>query len=527
MKKIYATFFIANVLTLSTMVAQTGRVGIGTSTPKTKLDVAGAISTSEQAAPASANININPNISLFRITPQPGLQNNLISASAPADGQLLIIINEDDNDATFAGTIIKANGGANSYVYANSTWRKTGTSEVNNGPAGVTGATGTTGDVGATGVTGISGIAGDVGATGATGATGVTGPVGCTNANSLLKSDGTTATCSQVFDNGTNVGIGTPSPSFALDINSTGGVKVPVGNTSSRPASPVAGVTRFNTDTKALEFYDGTKWVSGNMEQTPVGTIVPFGGGTVPSGWLLCDGASYANSTYPELQASIGCSWGCSGSNFNVPDLRGRFLRGVDGGANNDPDKAGRTAIATGGNVGNLVGSVQGDAIATHTHSVNGTTSSNGAQTTSGESGHTHGIDPPNTSTSTNGNHSHNLWASNHDQNNSSSQGYPYNNVHNTVRTSDRGRSYLVSALDAAGDHAHTVDIGAFTSGGSSGHTHTISDHSHTFSGTSGNPSSGNSNENRPKNANVNYIIKATSSSTTAVVSANIPLRVF
>lgn len=104
----------------------------------------------------------------------------------------------------------------------------------------------------------------------------------------------------------------------------------------------------------------------------PVGTIVAYGGdkNNVPTGWLLCDGASLAKTDYPQLFAAIGGAWGTSGASFNMPDLRGRFLRGVNDGATNDPDGASRTAINTGGNTGNLVGSLQGEAVKSHNHTL-------------------------------------------------------------------------------------------------------------------------------------------------------------
>ena len=114
----------------------------------------------------------------------------------------------------------------------------------------------------------------------------------------------------------------------------------------------------------------------------PLGTIMPFGGDGVLSGWLLCDGSGVSVAGYPALYAAIGDAWGGDGgTNFNLPDLRGRFLRGVDGGAGTDPDAGTRAASNAGGNSGDAVGSVQDDEIGTHDHShSNGTTpSSNGS----------------------------------------------------------------------------------------------------------------------------------------------------
>lgn len=105
--------------------------------------------------------------------------------------------------------------------------------------------------------------------------------------------------------------------------------------------------------------------------EVPAGTIVAFGGTTVPTGWTLCDGSSFTVSSQPGLHAAIGDAFGGDGgTNFNVPDFRGRFLRGVDSAAGNDPDNATRTAMATGGNTGNNVGSVQADEFKSHIHDI-------------------------------------------------------------------------------------------------------------------------------------------------------------
>tara|TARA_R110002153_G_scaffold45498_1_gene128305 strand:+ start:238 stop:1164 length:927 start_codon:yes stop_codon:yes gene_type:complete len=63
---------------------------------------------------------------------------------------------------------------------------------------------------------------------------------------------------------------------------------------------------------------------------TPTGVILPFAGPTAPSDFLLCYGQSLSTSTYADLFAIIGYTYGGSGSSFNVPDLRGRVVGGQD-----------------------------------------------------------------------------------------------------------------------------------------------------------------------------------------------------
>jgi microcystin-dependent protein len=99
---------------------------------------------------------------------------------------------------------------------------------------------------------------------------------------------------------------------------------------------------------------------------TPPGTIVAYGGGTPPAGWLSCDGSVISRTTYATLFAAISINFGGGDgvSTFNIPDLRGRFLRGVDATGTNDPGAALRTAIAVGGNTGAKVGTLQAGATA-------------------------------------------------------------------------------------------------------------------------------------------------------------------
>jgi microcystin-dependent protein len=109
-----------------------------------------------------------------------------------------------------------------------------------------------------------------------------------------------------------------------------------------------------------------------SADGNPSGAIIAFGGISAPSGWLLCDGSAVSRTTYSNLFTAIGTAFGSGdgSTTFNLPDFRGRFMRGLDGTANNDPDKASRSASNIGGNSGNNVGSLQGESFKNHQHSL-------------------------------------------------------------------------------------------------------------------------------------------------------------
>ncbi len=112
----------------------------------------------------------------------------------------------------------------------------------------------------------------------------------------------------------------------------------------------------------------------------PAGTVVAFAGmgNAVPEGWLLCDGRAFPTNAFPRLWAVIGTYWGGSTNQgfFNLPDLRGLFLRGVDfspttgEASGQDPNVSLRTAIKPGGNREREVGSFQSDAFQGHWHHI-------------------------------------------------------------------------------------------------------------------------------------------------------------
>ena len=111
----------------------------------------------------------------------------------------------------------------------------------------------------------------------------------------------------------------------------------------------------------------------------PPGASMPFNTETVPDGWLEEDGSAISRTTYSDLFAVIGTvhGEGDGSTTFNVPDSRGKFVRGWDHGAGNDPGAATRTAAGDGVTTGDHVGTKQADQFKLHAHTVQ-TTGPNG-----------------------------------------------------------------------------------------------------------------------------------------------------
>ncbi len=124
--------------------------------------------------------------------------------------------------------------------------------------------------------------------------------------------------------------------------------------------------TRISAEIKAIK----TQLLSITASSIPSGIVSPFVGTIAPSGFLLCNGAEVSRITYANLFGVMGISHGQGDgtTTFNLPDYRGLFLRGVDSGALNDPDVSLRTASKPGGNAGDTIGSIQGDAVIDHKH---------------------------------------------------------------------------------------------------------------------------------------------------------------
>lgn len=137
-------------------------------------------------------------------------------------------------------------------------------------------------------------------------------------------------------------------------INDNGFIKLPTGITGQRPSNPESGMIRFNSDLDALEGYDGISWSP--IGET-AGAVMYFAMDTAPTGWLKANGAEINRSTYSRLFSAIGTTFGSGdgSTTFNLPDLRGEFIRGLDENRGADPDSR-------------SLGSSQGTALEDHGH---------------------------------------------------------------------------------------------------------------------------------------------------------------
>ncbi len=191
-----------------------------------------------------------------------------------------------------------------------------------------------------------------------------------------------------ILSNG-NLGIGIPVPSEKLHV--AGSVRIEDG-------------TQATGKVLTSDAAGKASWQFGGV---PAGAIMAFDLATCPTGWAAADGTA------------------------GTPDLRGEFVRGLDNGRGVD--------------VGRTLGSIQTEALSSHSHSV----------------------DPPVTNTSLSGSHSHTL---NQLQFSAVDGVNPSDNVRSGGDNNARYTNNVAGAvISTSGNHTHSVDIPAFNSAVSGG----------------------------------------------------------
>jgi microcystin-dependent protein len=105
------------------------------------------------------------------------------------------------------------------------------------------------------------------------------------------------------IDSSGNVGIGTNSPGYKLDVNGT------------------VNATNLLINGSNTSFLN------------PSGSVIAYAGSSAPSGWLMCDGSAVSRAVYAALFAVVGTTYGAGdgSTTFNLPNLVNRFSVGAGG----------------------------------------------------------------------------------------------------------------------------------------------------------------------------------------------------
>jgi hypothetical protein len=175
------------------------------------------------------------------------------------------------------------------------------------------------------------------------------------------------------------------SPTFTGDVvfNSTGSIKIPIGTTAQRPASPANGMVRYNTTESEYEVYKSNAWLildSSGYTYTADFLVIAGGGGG--SGASLAGGGGAGG-----YRTSAGTSGGGASAESALTFVGGTTYTITVG--------AGGSGGANGSNGGNSL--ISGSGLATITSIGGGSGSNNASAGASGGSGGGSGRDSVNT----------------------------------------------------------------------------------------------------------------------------------
>jgi len=178
---------------------------------------------------------------------------------------------------------------------------------------------------------------------------------------------------------------GTAGNGFTIGVKNSGNGLITVDPNLSETIDGGATLA-INSGESTLVYCNGSAWLSvGRSNGVPSGFFGPYGGGTVPAGWLLCDGSAISRTAYASLFSAIGTVYGVGDgtSTFNVPDLRGRVIAGRDDMGGTAAGRLTSTVMTPDGNTAGATGGAQTHVLTTaqmpsHTHSVDAGVDVNG-----------------------------------------------------------------------------------------------------------------------------------------------------
>ena len=161
---------------------------------------------------------------------------------------------------------------------------------------------------------------------------------------------------------GNTAGVHTGAVTGNVTGNATGSSGSCTGNSATATALATARNIQVSGDVTGTASFDGSANI--NIAATlaaqpvPAGSVFNFAASTAPTGYLECSGVAVSRTTYAALFAVTSTTFGVGdgSTTFNLPNLRGEFVRGWDNGRGVDASRA--------------FGSAQADELKAHTHSV-------------------------------------------------------------------------------------------------------------------------------------------------------------
>lgn len=137
------------------------------------------------------------------------------------------------------------------------------------------------------------------------------------------------------------------SGNIAITAAANGGTSAACsGNAATATKLANARTITLGGDAAGSTTFDGSGNVTINVtvsgeKVVPSGTVIYTARNTAPTGYLKANGAAISRTTYAALFAAIGTTYGVGDgtTTFNVPDLRGEFIRALDDGRGVDTSR--------------------------------------------------------------------------------------------------------------------------------------------------------------------------------------------
>ena len=204
----------------------------------------------------------------------------------------------------------------------------------------------------ATTVTTASEVSGDIGT-----ATTITQATGCTitNADTVNEFGGVTAAAADL-NKVPGIVAGTQALD-GLDVNGNADISGTANIHDTLTLSKASGTGLSVTSNAVI---GGTLTLGGVLVSPDVGKVDFFAMDSAPAGFVKCNGAAISRSTYASLFSVIGTTFGVGdgSTTFNVPDLRGNFVRAWDDGRGVDSGRMfGSAQMDT---IQNIIGTLSG-----------------------------------------------------------------------------------------------------------------------------------------------------------------------